>query len=200
MPTQDAVLFNQVGHGVLLPLVEPADQRRQEHSEGHRVEHGGRVYTHRPDLRARKDRRPSNETLRPRGVVVCRRLHPFQKKSGGQMTKTMLAARLREFGKPFSLEEVPVPAPRPTDVLISVRACNVVPNLANVITHYSTWFPYLPLPKLPATFGLDVSGVVAEVGSQVLGIAPGDRVYVNPQRSCGGCKACRSGEPIACDS
>jgi alcohol dehydrogenase len=116
------------------------------------------------------------------------------------MTKTMLAARLREFGKPFSLEEVPVPAPRPTDVLISVRACNVVPNLANVITHYSTWFPYLPLPKLPATFGLDVSGVVAEVGSQVLGIAPGDRVYVNPQRSCGGCKACRSGEPIACDS
>ena len=39
--TQDAVLFDQVGHGVLLPLVEPADQRRQEHSEGERVEHGG---------------------------------------------------------------------------------------------------------------------------------------------------------------
>ena len=43
--TQDAVLFDQVGDGVLLPLVEPADQRRQEHSEGERVEHGGRVYT-----------------------------------------------------------------------------------------------------------------------------------------------------------
>jgi hypothetical protein len=26
--TQDAVLFNQVGHGCLLSLVEPADQRR----------------------------------------------------------------------------------------------------------------------------------------------------------------------------
>jgi hypothetical protein len=44
VPTQDAVLFDQVGCGVLLPLAEPADQRRQEHSEGPRVEHGGRVY------------------------------------------------------------------------------------------------------------------------------------------------------------
>jgi hypothetical protein len=40
-----------VGHRRLLPLVEPADQRSQEHSEGQRVEHGGRVYTTRPDLR-----------------------------------------------------------------------------------------------------------------------------------------------------
>ena len=45
---QDAVLFDQVGHSVLLPLVEPADQRRQEHAEGQRVEHGARVYTTRP--------------------------------------------------------------------------------------------------------------------------------------------------------
>jgi hypothetical protein len=29
---------------VLLPLGEPADQRRQKQAEGARVEHGGRVY------------------------------------------------------------------------------------------------------------------------------------------------------------
>jgi hypothetical protein len=40
---EDAILFDQVGHGVQLPLVEPADQRRQDHAEGERVEHGGRV-------------------------------------------------------------------------------------------------------------------------------------------------------------
>src|SRR6476469_7227669 len=106
------------------------------------------------------------------------------------MPKTMLAARLHEFGKPFSLDTIPVPEPGPTEVVVGVRACNVVPNLGNVITHYSKWFPYLPLPKLPATFGLDVAGVVAQVGSQVLGISPGDRVYVTPQRACGSCKAC----------
>ena len=27
---KDAVLFNQIGHSIVLPLVEPADQRRQE--------------------------------------------------------------------------------------------------------------------------------------------------------------------------
>ena len=29
VPTEDAVFFDQVGHGLLLPLVEPADQRGQ---------------------------------------------------------------------------------------------------------------------------------------------------------------------------
>jgi alcohol dehydrogenase len=116
------------------------------------------------------------------------------------MSKTMLAARLHEFGQPFSLDTVPVPTPGPTDVLVSVRACNVVPNLANVITHYPKWFPYLPLPKLPATFGLDVSGIVAEVGSKVIGVSAGDRVYITPERSCGACKACRSDDPTACQS
>ena len=30
VPAKDAVFFDQVGHGVLLPSVEPADQRDQE--------------------------------------------------------------------------------------------------------------------------------------------------------------------------
>jgi hypothetical protein len=30
VPTEDTVFFDQVGHGLLLPLVEPADQRGQQ--------------------------------------------------------------------------------------------------------------------------------------------------------------------------
>ena len=52
VPTQDAVLFDQVGHGVLLPLVEPADQRRQEHSERRTRRARRESLYHRPDLRA----------------------------------------------------------------------------------------------------------------------------------------------------
>ncbi|MEU6379130.1 alcohol dehydrogenase catalytic domain-containing protein [Streptomyces sp. NPDC046909] len=41
-------------------------------------------------------------------------------------------------------------------------------------------------------------GVVHEVGAQVVGVTPGDRVYVNPGRSCGACHACGSGTPQKC--
>jgi D-arabinose 1-dehydrogenase-like Zn-dependent alcohol dehydrogenase len=112
--------------------------------------------------------------------------------------KTMLAARLHEIGGPLLLEQIPIPEPRPTDVLVAVKACGVVPNLKNVLTKWPEWFPYLPLPKLPAIFGLDVAGVVSQVGSQVHSIRAGDRVYVNPARGCGSCRACRNGEIVNC--
>lgn len=112
--------------------------------------------------------------------------------------KTMIAARMHENGGPMTLDEVPVPEVRPTDVLVKVEACGMVPNLGNVLAHWKSWFPHLPLPDFPATFGLDPAGVVAEVGSQVLEIQPGERVYVNPGRACGSCRSCLAGEMINC--
>jgi hypothetical protein len=53
VPTQDAVLFSQVRHSVLLSLVKPADQRREEHAKGERVDHGASVYTTHLILRPR---------------------------------------------------------------------------------------------------------------------------------------------------
>jgi D-arabinose 1-dehydrogenase-like Zn-dependent alcohol dehydrogenase len=112
--------------------------------------------------------------------------------------KTMIAARMHVDGGPMTLDEVPVPEVRPTDVLVRVKACGMVPNLGNVLAHWKGWFPHLPLPDLPATFGLDPAGVVEEVGSRVMEIRPGDRVYVNPGRSCGSCRSCLAGELINC--
>ncbi|TQK07842.1 alcohol dehydrogenase catalytic domain-containing protein [Herbaspirillum sp. SJZ107] len=112
--------------------------------------------------------------------------------------KTMQAARLHQEGGAFSVDTIELPDPRPTDVLVQVKACGVVPNLRNVVNHYSTWFPFLPLPKLPAIYGLDAAGVVAAVGSNVTAIKPGDRVYVNPGLSCGSCTACRRNDQINC--
>lgn len=116
------------------------------------------------------------------------------------MTSTMRVARLHEINQPMKIEELPIPEPRATDVLVQVKACNVVPNLGNVLATYSQWFPYLPLPKLPAVFGLDSAGVVTAVGSHVTDVAVGDRVYVNPGLSCGACRACRQGQDQNCDS
>ena len=112
--------------------------------------------------------------------------------------KTMLAARLHRFGDPMVLDEVPMPEARATDVVVKVAACGVVPNLTNVLKHWRTWFPELPLPELPAIFGLDVAGTVAETGALVQGFRPGDRVYVTPGLTCGACPACRADDTINC--
>ena len=110
----------------------------------------------------------------------------------------MRAARLHAIGEPMTIDTIEIPKPRPTDVLVRVRACGIVPNMANVISNWPNWFPHQPLPKLPAIFGLDAAGVVEEVGEAVIRTRPGDRVYVNPLRSCGSCYACRGGQLSRC--
>ena len=124
------------------------------------------------------------------------RLTPAHEEAGGADTMpTMIAARLHEYGKPMTLDRIEVPQPRPTDVLVEVKACGVVPNLARVVSNFfGTLTPdNKMMPPLPAIFGLDPAGVVAKVGEQVWHVRPGERVYVNPGRSCGSCRMCRSG-------
>jgi hypothetical protein len=43
---------------ILLSVVEPADERSEEHAKNHRLDHGARVYTTDPTSRPR---RPSAE-------------------------------------------------------------------------------------------------------------------------------------------
>jgi threonine dehydrogenase-like Zn-dependent dehydrogenase len=75
-----------------------------------------------------------------------------------------------------------------------------VPNLARVVSNFfGTQTPDLKaMPPLPAIFGLDPTGVIAKVGDQVRAVRPGNRVYVNPARSCGSCRMCRSGQVLDC--
>ncbi|HKP42993.1 alcohol dehydrogenase catalytic domain-containing protein [Mycobacterium sp.] len=115
------------------------------------------------------------------------------------MSRTMRAARLHTVGEPLRIDEIEVPVPRPTDVLVEVKACGIVPNLGNVLNRLYD-FPILTMPKLPAIFGLDTTGVVVEKGAQAHGIDVGDRVYVNPARYCGGCRECRVGQPLSCST
>ncbi|AYC32360.1 alcohol dehydrogenase [Pseudomonas cavernae] len=112
----------------------------------------------------------------------------------------MRAARLHEIGGKFTFDEVPMPVPGEHDVLVKVEASGVIPNLKNVTTHFPEWYPFLPLPALPAIFGLDTAGTVAAVGASVTSFKPGDRVYVNPGVGCGECRYCREGEAPRCDA
>ena len=76
MATEDTILFDDIGDGILLTLVEPAGHRREEHSEGARIDHGGRVYT--TDLRL-------DETITARNndvVMVPEGYHPVASAAG----------------------------------------------------------------------------------------------------------------------
>lgn len=111
----------------------------------------------------------------------------------------MKVARLHEVGAPLKIEFVDTPIPAEADVLVRVRACGIVPNLANVLMRWPTISPNSPLPLLPAIFGLDPAGEVVSIGPGVSDIKVGDRVYVNPGRSCGNCRYCAAGDNRGCE-
>lgn len=114
----------------------------------------------------------------------------------------MIAARLHTVGQPMRFDEIPIPEPRPTDVLVEVQACGIVPNLIKVIANVygQGMTENKVLPSLPAIFGLDATGIVNKVGNLVRSVRPGDRVYINPARTCGSCLMCRTARPMQCPS
>lgn len=96
----------------------------------------------------------------------------------------MRACRVHRFGGPeaISLDEIPVPKPGPSEVLVRVRAAGVGPWDAWIRAGRSV----LPQP-LPLTLGSDLSGEISAVGEGVSGFAVGDAVFgVTNKRFTGG--------------
>lgn len=110
------------------------------------------------------------------------------------MTKKMKVARLACVVKPLEIGEADVPVCGPTDVLVKVAACGLVPNFYNIVSGKTKHL----MPELPAVMGLDVTGTIAAVGEHVVGLQVGQRVYVDPYLTCGTCEACRSGATRLC--
>ncbi|MFD5625814.1 NADP-dependent oxidoreductase [Streptomyces sp. NPDC127072] len=95
-------------------------------------------------------------------------------------THTMKAIRLHEHGGPEVLryEEVPIPEPKPGEVLVRVHAAGLNPpdwylrdGMANLPPETR---PRFELPVIPGT---DVSGVVEAVAPDVDGFSVGDEVF-----------------------
>lgn len=115
------------------------------------------------------------------------------------MTNEMMNAALFQKGEAdLVVASIPVPEIQPNEVLVKVEACNVVQNLRNVLKAIGTG-ALASYPQLPAVLGLDVSGTIERCGSLTSVMKEGDRVYVNPGLSCGGCTSCRSGDELDCD-
>lgn len=90
--------------------------------------------------------------------------------------------------------DVPDPTPGPTDVVVEVAGVGICGTDIHVYEgdYAGTEFPLIP--------GHEVSGTVVEVGHDVLGLAVGDRVVVDPTLSCGQCGQCRDGRYNICQN
>ena len=93
-----------------------------------------------------------------------------------------------------ALSDVPTPKPGPGEVLLEVRAA----ALNRLDLWVTEGWRGLNL-TFPHIMGCDGSGVVAEIGPDVVTHAQGDRVAVNPTRSCGKCAYCLAGRDNFCD-
>jgi NADPH:quinone reductase-like Zn-dependent oxidoreductase len=111
------------------------------------------------------------------------------------MKSTMRAAVFYEHGNRdvIRLEQVVMPAPAKDAVRIKVQACAL--NWLDVGIRRGPQFGAVPLPLIT---GVDVSGVIDAVGSDVAGWSAGDEVTFYSLVTCGECEHCRDGELTVC--
>jgi NADPH:quinone reductase-like Zn-dependent oxidoreductase len=105
------------------------------------------------------------------------------------------AVVFQQHGGPEVLQytHVPEPSVRANEVLVRVRAC--------ALNHLDLWvrggLPNVPIP-LPHIPGSDVSGEIAQIGSDVSTVRVGQKVVLAPGVSCGKCAACVAGLDNRC--
>jgi D-arabinose 1-dehydrogenase-like Zn-dependent alcohol dehydrogenase len=104
----------------------------------------------------------------------------------------MRAERFYADTKTVVLEDVPIPAPGPGEVLVKVAFCGICHSDVSLVNGT------FPAQRPVVTQGHEASGPIAELGEGVTGWSEGDRVVVAAGRPCLGCPNCRRGDMSKC--
>ena len=85
----------------------------------------------------------------------------------------MKAFQVTDFEKNPTIEHIQIPDPKPDQIRLKIMSCGL--NFADILLKNGT---YQETPPLPFVLGMEVSGVVDALGSNVTNFSIGDRVAV----------------------
>jgi threonine 3-dehydrogenase len=95
----------------------------------------------------------------------------------------------------IELQDIPKPTIGPNDVMIRVKRTAI----CGTDMHIYNWDQWAQKTiPVPMAVGHEYSGEIVEVGSEVSGFAPGDRVSGEGHITCGYCRNCRAGRRHLC--
>ncbi len=107
--------------------------------------------------------------------------------------RIMKAVQLIAIGKDLENREIPIPVPKPDEVLIKIKAAGI----CHSDIHYRDGVS--SVGYRPISLGHEVSGVIEKLGSCVLDFQLGERVCLNYMITCGKCKYCVRGSEQFCE-
>jgi len=108
---------------------------------------------------------------------------------------TMKAAFLTEL-RGMEIREMPAPQiTKPDDVLVRIDAVGVC---GSDVHYYTTGQIGSQKIEYPWTVGHECAGTIVEVASEVSGLSVGQRVAVDPLKTCGTCDQCLAGREHTC--
>ena len=110
------------------------------------------------------------------------------------MQGTMLAAAMRGIGQ-MELLRRPIPVPKEDEVLVRLEYVGIC---GSDIHYYESGRIGDKAVAFPFVLGHEPAGVVVETGAKVRHLAVGDRVALEPGKTCGRCEFCRTGRYNLC--
>jgi threonine dehydrogenase-like Zn-dependent dehydrogenase len=99
----------------------------------------------------------------------------------------------------FEVHEFERPAVGPDDAILRLELCGIC---GSDIEQYDGRFEERGWVRGPTIPGHEPLGIIDEIGERAAkrwGVAPGDRVAVEPLIPCGQCEACKAGESTRCN-